>query len=66
MPLCVEQHHACGKVVEHGLQMAAGQVDLGHAVFYRPARLRQLLGHLREGAGQSVQLVFALQHSSRT
>ena len=54
MPLGIEQHHACGKVVKHGLQMAAGQVDLRHARLYGASCLGQLLGHLCKGAGQAV------------
>ena len=54
MPLCVEQHHASGKVVEHGLQMAASQIDLRHARLYGSACLCQLLGHLRKSAGKTI------------
>ncbi|MDT4841471.1 hypothetical protein FQZ97_753240 [compost metagenome] len=60
--LGVEHDHARGQVVQDGLQVAAGGVELVHGLLDRAARVGQLLGHDGERAREAAQLVLALQH----
>ncbi len=56
-PLLVEHHHAGGEVVQDGLQVVACGVHLLHALLHGGARVRQVLRHEREGAGETGEFV---------
>mmetsp|Transcript_53686 Transcript_53686/g.126315 ORF Transcript_53686/g.126315 Transcript_53686/m.126315 type:complete len:732 (-) Transcript_53686:1050-3245(-) len=58
----VEHEHAGREVVEDGLQMGAGALQLGHAALHLLARVGQLPRHVGEGARQPTQFVARCQH----
>ena len=57
----VQHNHASSQVVQNGLQVFSGCAELRQTAFYGASRVRQLLRHFREGAGQTTQFVIALQ-----
>ena len=64
--MVVQDHDTRGQMVQNGLQVAPGQIDLLQTLLHRLPGIEQLGRHLRKRSRQTVQLISAREHGPGT